>query len=204
MDFECTAWGIPSYSVLGWQRPCYLMADGYAARYQELVETTDWDSYGRGQDARCANCMAHCGYEPTAVIATTESLRQSLRAAACPLSRVTALEPPRPSRRPARPGRGRAGPARGRLPRGARPPSGTPITSVAATGGHLGSNLGVVELTFALHRVFDTPKDAIVWDTGHQAYVHKIVTGRSKDFARLRQAGGPVGISDRGPSRSTT
>jgi len=79
-DFSCTAWGIPSYSVLGWQRPCYLMADGYASSYKELVETTDWDSYGRGRDPRCANCMAHCGYEPTAVIATMGSLRQSLRA----------------------------------------------------------------------------------------------------------------------------
>ncbi|HUZ10194.1 MAG TPA: adenosyl-hopene transferase HpnH [Acidimicrobiales bacterium] len=79
-EFQCTAWGIPSYSVLGWQRPCYLMADGYASSYRELVETTDWDSYGRGKDPRCANCMAHCGYEPTAVIASLDSLRQSLRA----------------------------------------------------------------------------------------------------------------------------
>ena len=80
-DFQCTPWGIPSYSVLGWQRPCYLMADGYAATYQELVETTDWSRYGRGRDPRCANCMAHCGYEPSAVLATTQSLRESLRAA---------------------------------------------------------------------------------------------------------------------------
>jgi hopanoid biosynthesis associated radical SAM protein HpnH len=80
VDLRCTAWGIPSYSVLGWQRPCYLMADGYAASYRELVETTDWDRYGRGRDPRCGNCMAHCGYEPTAVLATTRSLRQSLRA----------------------------------------------------------------------------------------------------------------------------
>ena len=79
-DFSCTAWGIPSYSVLGWQRPCYLMADGYASSYKELVETTDWGSYGRGKDPRCANCMAHCGYEPSAVMATTRSMRQSLRA----------------------------------------------------------------------------------------------------------------------------
>jgi hopanoid biosynthesis associated radical SAM protein HpnH len=80
VDFQCTAWGIPSYSVLGWQRPCYLMADGYASSYRELVETTDWSAYGRGRDPRCANCMAHCGYEPTAVIASLSSLRQSLRA----------------------------------------------------------------------------------------------------------------------------
>jgi hopanoid biosynthesis associated radical SAM protein HpnH len=79
-DFACTAWGIPSYSVLGWQRPCYLMADGYASTYRELVETTDWDAYGRGRDPRCANCMAHCGYEPTAVLATMGSLREGLRA----------------------------------------------------------------------------------------------------------------------------
>jgi hopanoid biosynthesis associated radical SAM protein HpnH len=81
VDFECTPWGIPSYSVFGWQRPCYLMADGYAQTYQELLDSTDWNAYGRGKDPRCANCMAHCGYEPTAVLATTSSLRQSIRAA---------------------------------------------------------------------------------------------------------------------------
>ncbi len=80
VDFQCTAWGIPSYSVFGWQRPCYLMGDGYAKTYHELVETTDWSAYGRGRDERCANCMAHCGYEPSAVIASLASLRQSLRA----------------------------------------------------------------------------------------------------------------------------
>jgi hopanoid biosynthesis associated radical SAM protein HpnH len=79
-DFSCTAWGIPSYSLNGWQRPCYLMADGYASSYKELVETTDWDAYGRGKDPRCANCMAHCGYEPSAVLATMGSLRESIRA----------------------------------------------------------------------------------------------------------------------------
>jgi len=82
VDFECTAWGIPSYSLFGWQRPCYLMSDGYAATYKELVETTDWSKYGRGRDPRCENCMAHCGYEPTAVLQTTRSVRQALRALA--------------------------------------------------------------------------------------------------------------------------
>jgi hopanoid biosynthesis associated radical SAM protein HpnH len=81
-EFDCTAWGIPSYSLFGWQRPCYLMSDGYASTYKELLETTDWSSYGRGRDPRCANCMAHCGYEPTAVLHTMHSLRQSLRALA--------------------------------------------------------------------------------------------------------------------------
>jgi hopanoid biosynthesis associated radical SAM protein HpnH len=79
-DFDCTAWGIPSYSLFGWQRPCYLMSDGYAKTYHELLETTDWSKYGRGRDPRCANCMAHCGYEPTAVLETTKSVKQSLRA----------------------------------------------------------------------------------------------------------------------------
>jgi hopanoid biosynthesis associated radical SAM protein HpnH len=80
VDYQCTPWGIPSYSLFGWQRPCYLMGDGYTTTYKELLETTDWDQYGRGNDPRCENCMAHCGYEPTAVMASTTSLKQSLRA----------------------------------------------------------------------------------------------------------------------------
>jgi hopanoid biosynthesis associated radical SAM protein HpnH len=80
VDYQCTPWGIPSYSIFGWQRPCYLMGDGYTKTYKELIESTDWDMYGRGRDSRCDNCMAHCGYEPTAVLATTSSLKQSLRA----------------------------------------------------------------------------------------------------------------------------
>jgi hopanoid biosynthesis associated radical SAM protein HpnH len=82
VDYQCTPWGIPSYSLFGWQRPCYLMSDGYAKTYKELIETTDWSKYGRGNDDRCNNCMAHCGYEPTAVLATSKSLKQSLRAMA--------------------------------------------------------------------------------------------------------------------------
>jgi hopanoid biosynthesis associated radical SAM protein HpnH len=81
VDYECTPWGIPSYSVFGWQRPCYLQADGYCQTYQELLETTDWSKYGRHSgNVQCRNCMAHCGYEPTAVMATTHSLKESLRA----------------------------------------------------------------------------------------------------------------------------
>ncbi|HEX9337750.1 MAG TPA: adenosyl-hopene transferase HpnH [Pseudonocardiaceae bacterium] len=80
VDFQCTAWGIPSYSLLGWQKPCYLMSDGYVQTYKELIETTDWDAYGRGKDPRCNNCMAHCGYEPSAVLATMSSLKESIRA----------------------------------------------------------------------------------------------------------------------------
>jgi hopanoid biosynthesis associated radical SAM protein HpnH len=80
-DYQCTAWGIPSYSIFGWQRPCYLMGDGYAKSYRELVEETDWDRYGRGRDPRCDNCMAHCGYEPTAVNETVRAPHKALIAA---------------------------------------------------------------------------------------------------------------------------
>jgi len=73
------------------------------------------------------------------------------------------------------------------------------VTSVAKTGGHLGPNLGVVELTIALHRVFNSPADIIVFDTGHQSYVHKLLTGR-KDFENLRQLGGPSGYPSRAES----
>ncbi|MFF2046088.1 1-deoxy-D-xylulose-5-phosphate synthase [Kitasatospora sp. NPDC058170] len=71
------------------------------------------------------------------------------------------------------------------------------VEAVTRTGGHLGPNLGVVELSIALHRVFDSPDDRILWDTGHQAYVHKILTGRADGFATLRQAGGLSGYPSR-------
>src|SRR5437016_12767701 len=71
------------------------------------------------------------------------------------------------------------------------------VQAVLRTGGHLGSNLGVVELTLALHRVFESPRDIVVWDTGHQAYVHKILTGRRQRFSTLRQAGGLSGYPSR-------
>jgi 1-deoxy-D-xylulose-5-phosphate synthase len=74
------------------------------------------------------------------------------------------------------------------------------VEAVARTGGHLGSNLGAVELTLGLHRVFDSPRDTILWDTGHQAYVHKIVTGRRESFDQLRQAGGMSGYPSRAES----
>ncbi|MGH9075031.1 MAG: 1-deoxy-D-xylulose-5-phosphate synthase [Acidimicrobiales bacterium] len=74
------------------------------------------------------------------------------------------------------------------------------VEAVSRTGGHLGSNLGAVELTLALHRVFDSPRDLLLWDTGHQAYVHKLVTGRRRDFATLRQEGGLSGYPRRAES----
>ncbi len=74
------------------------------------------------------------------------------------------------------------------------------VEAVSAKGGHLGSNLGAVELTLALHRVFDSPRDILLWDTGHQSYVHKIVTGRRSSFVSLRQAGGLSGYPSRDES----
>jgi len=74
------------------------------------------------------------------------------------------------------------------------------VTTVSKTGGHLGPNLGVVELTLALHRVFDSPKDRILWDTGHQAYVHKLLTRPRDGFARLRKLGGMSGYPNRSES----
>jgi 1-deoxy-D-xylulose-5-phosphate synthase len=74
------------------------------------------------------------------------------------------------------------------------------VTTVSANGGHLASNLGVVELTIALHRVFDSPRDKIIWDVGHQSYVHKLLTGRRQSFASLRQYGGLSGFTCRNES----
>ncbi|MCX8528458.1 MAG: 1-deoxy-D-xylulose-5-phosphate synthase, partial [Rhodoluna sp.] len=73
------------------------------------------------------------------------------------------------------------------------------VKSVAKTGGHLGPNLGVVETTVAIHRVFDSPNDSIIFDTGHQSYVHKLLTGR-QDFTTLRQREGLAGYPQRGES----
>ena len=75
------------------------------------------------------------------------------------------------------------------------------IDAVAQTGGHLGAGLGVVELTVALHHVFDTPDDVLIWDVGHQAYPHKILTGRRDRIRTLRQAGGLSGFTKRTESR---
>jgi hopanoid biosynthesis associated radical SAM protein HpnH len=65
-EFHCTPWGMPTRNIFGWQKPCYLLGEGYTKTFTELMQTTDWDSYGTGRYEKCANCMAHCGYEPTA------------------------------------------------------------------------------------------------------------------------------------------
>ncbi|MGH7351575.1 MAG: adenosyl-hopene transferase HpnH [Candidatus Methylomirabilales bacterium] len=72
-DYQCTPWGNPTYNIFGWQRPCYLLQDGYAPTFKALMETTDWDRYGTGRNERCADCMVHCGYEATAVDDTFSS-----------------------------------------------------------------------------------------------------------------------------------
>lgn len=72
-DYECTPWGMPSYSVLGWQKPCYLLNEGYYKTFKELLEVTDWSQYGRASgNPKCADCMVHCGYEPTAAVAAMQ------------------------------------------------------------------------------------------------------------------------------------
>jgi hopanoid biosynthesis associated radical SAM protein HpnH len=78
-DFRCTPWGNPTRNYFGWQRPCYLLGEGYAKTFKELMEETDWDRYGTGNYEKCADCMVHSGYEATAV---TEAVRRPWKAAA--------------------------------------------------------------------------------------------------------------------------
>ena len=78
-EFHCTPWGMPTRNVFGWQKPCYLLGEGSVKTFAELMETTDWDAYGTGRYEKCANCMAHCGYEATAADAT---LKHPLKALA--------------------------------------------------------------------------------------------------------------------------
>lgn len=68
--YECTPWGNPTRNVFGWQKPCYLVGEGYVQSFKELMESTDWETYGTGKYEKCADCMVHCGYEPTAVADT--------------------------------------------------------------------------------------------------------------------------------------
>ena len=82
-ELTCTPWGNPTRTILGWQRPCYLLADGHARSFRQLMEETDWDRYGPGRDPRCADCMVHCGFEPSAVLETVchplDAFRVALR-----------------------------------------------------------------------------------------------------------------------------
>ena len=97
-DLECTPWGSPTYNVFGWQRPCYLLDEGYCQTFAELLQTTRWERYGQASgNPKCSECMVHSGHEPTAVITTFGSWR-GLLATAC-LSVLGRL-PGRPPRRP--------------------------------------------------------------------------------------------------------
>ncbi len=103
-SYVCTPWGKPTRNVFGWQRPCYLLGEGYTASFKELMETTDWDKYGTGNYEKCADCMVHSGYEATAVVDAVHHplkvLRVALRgprtegpmAAEIPLDRQRAAE----------------------------------------------------------------------------------------------------------------
>ena len=75
--FKCTPWGNPTRNIFGWQRPCYLLGEGNVSSFAELMEETDWESYGTGAYEKCADCMVHCGYEPTAV---NETIAHPLKA----------------------------------------------------------------------------------------------------------------------------
>ena len=89
-EYHCTPWGNPTRNVFGWQRPCYLLGEGYARTFKELMEQTDWDSYGTGNYEKCADCMVHCGYEATAVM---DSVRHPLKALRIALRGVETEKP---------------------------------------------------------------------------------------------------------------
>ena len=80
-ELSCAAWANPTYNVRGWRGPCYLMADAHYDTYRELVEATDWNDFGPGNDPRCENCLVHCGFEPAAVFAANRRLRDMVKMA---------------------------------------------------------------------------------------------------------------------------
>ncbi|MBI4024101.1 MAG: adenosyl-hopene transferase HpnH [Verrucomicrobia bacterium] len=93
-DYECTPWGNPTYNIFGWQKPCYLLGEGYAATFKELMEETEWHLYGRKSgNPKCANCMVHCGYEPTAVNAAFGSWKGFARTVKLTISGIGASRP---------------------------------------------------------------------------------------------------------------
>jgi hopanoid biosynthesis associated radical SAM protein HpnH len=77
--YRCTPWGNPTRNVFGWQKPCYLLNEGYASSFDELMQETNWDDYGTGNYEKCADCMVHCGYEPTAVADTVANPLKALK-----------------------------------------------------------------------------------------------------------------------------
>ena len=88
-DFECTPWGMPAYNIFGWQRPCYLLQEGYASSFQDLMENTRWEDYGRRSgNEKCQDCMVHCGYEASAVDFTFSSWRGLRETAAATIGKL--------------------------------------------------------------------------------------------------------------------
>jgi hopanoid biosynthesis associated radical SAM protein HpnH len=99
-DLECTPWGNPTFNIFGWQKPCYLVQEGYVQSFAELMKTTEWERYGRQSgNTKCQDCMVHCGYEPTAVHQTFTSLKGLAKAARVTLFGLPKLEqlPPVPA-----------------------------------------------------------------------------------------------------------
>ena len=102
-EYRCTPWGMPTRNVFGWQRPCYLLNEGYAPTFKALMEETDWATYGTGAYEKCADCMVHCGYEPTAVTDTVANPLKALKVALMgirtegPMADEIALEKQRPA-----------------------------------------------------------------------------------------------------------
>ncbi len=92
-SYRCTPWGNPTRNYFGWQRPCYLLGEGYVKTFRELMEETDWDTYGTGNYEKCADCMVHCGYEATAV---ADSVRHPLKALAVTMRGVVTSGPMAP------------------------------------------------------------------------------------------------------------
>ena len=85
-EYQCTPWGNPTYNVFGWQKPCYLLQEGYTKTFQELMELTEWEKYGTGRNEKCADCMVHCGYEASAVEDTFSTASGFVRTAKLTLS----------------------------------------------------------------------------------------------------------------------
>lgn len=85
-EYQCTPWGNPTFNVFGWQKPCYLLQEGYTRTFQELMELTEWEKYGTGRNEKCADCMVHCGYEASAVEDTFSTASGFVRTAKLTLS----------------------------------------------------------------------------------------------------------------------
>ncbi|NUN93640.1 MAG: DUF3463 domain-containing protein, partial [Verrucomicrobiae bacterium] len=93
-DFECTPWGMVTYNIFGWQKPCYLLDEGYVPTFQQLLDETEWARYGyHSGNPRCANCMVHSGYEATAVDATFSSFKHFARTVKLTLFGLKASRP---------------------------------------------------------------------------------------------------------------